>query len=131
MNNPFPIKTDFGILKGRDILFLDDVKIEYSDAKLSLIGEINGELLEDKKREDISYTLSFSGVLSYQMIELDSWNGEYASSFDEIKKSEWIRKLIGKTSASHQHYRVVTYDHVFDVVAVGHEWQYERNSKVI
>ena len=91
MNNPFPIKTDFGILKGRDILFLDDVKIEYSDAKLSLIGEINGE---------------------------------YASSFDEIKKSEWITELRGKTSVNHQHYRVVTYDHVFEVVAVGYEWQF-------
>jgi len=117
MNNHFPINTELGILKGRDCIFLDEVKLEIGQNNLILLGEINGDLCSrEQSGLYIPYEISFNGVLALKMIELDSWDYNSKSSFDEIMESNWIKELGGKVKSKHRHFFFQTYDEVFEIV---------------
>lgn len=111
-----PITEPFGVLYGRDCIFLDDVKLTDNTDTLTLVGNLNGDLLRPPRQTDVPYRIIFSGLMAMQMLELDSWDDEYASSLDEIIESEWVSSLGGKVTTEHRHFCVVTYDVVFDVV---------------
>ena len=117
MNKHTPINTELGILKGRDCIYLDKVKFKDGLNRLVLIGEINGNLCGKKQiGVDISYELSFGGVLALKMVELDSWDQSTESSFSEVLESSWVNELGGKVEQHHRHFIIQTYDEVFEVV---------------
>ncbi len=127
MNIYIPIDTELGILSGRDCIYLDKVDLTNGTNTLKLSGEINGNLCSQKRSGlFIPYQFTFSGVLALKMIELDSWDFLSESSFDEIKKSTWLKKLDGKVNPSeHKHYIIQTYDEVFEVIC--NKFKFEIN----
>ena len=62
------------------------------------------------------------------MLELDSWDisetsKEWSSSFDEVTRSKWVASLGGKVTHEHRHFRLQTYDDVFEVVCSGYDFE--------
>ena len=117
MNKHVPIQTKLGILRGRDCIYLD--KANFNDGMNTFIlkGDINGNLCsKERLGEEIPYKAIFRGVLALKMVELDSWDCNSESSFDEIVDSSWIKSLGGKVTESHHHFLIQTYDEVFEIV---------------
>jgi hypothetical protein len=122
-----PIETEHGFLAGRDCIFLDEISFQYRTNTVVLKGEVNGNLVSNPPEDGsrwIPYQLVFSGVLALKMLELDSWDFECASSFDEILDSEWMAALGGKVTTDHKHLLVQTYDDVFELVCSSCEFSY-------
>ena len=111
-----PVETPLGILKGRDAIFLDKLEVDIQQGTLTIKGGFNGHLASKPIDKEVGYTLTFSDVLAFKVIELDSWSFNAASSFDEVVNSEWRAQLGGKVDQSHRHYIIQTYDDVIDVV---------------
>lgn len=126
MARNIPIITPYGILSGRDCVYLDDVKFENRTNTLLLEGSISGNLCGIPQDADLQYILQFRGVLALNMIELDSWNWKSASSFDEIRESDWISSLGGKVTLDHRHFFLQTYDDIFQVVCLSYELNISR-----
>ncbi len=116
---PIPIRTTIGILKGRDALYLDEIRFNYP-GELILYGTINTDIL-DKPEGWLGYALFFYGVQAVTIVDLDSSGKQSTSCFDWIKDSAWITQLNGKITNQHRHYRVQTYDDVFDIVCLSYE----------
>ncbi|NIX02165.1 MAG: hypothetical protein GWN13_28775, partial [Phycisphaerae bacterium] len=87
-----PVETPIGTLKGRDAIYLDSFEYELHGL-LRLTGEVNGKLASKPVDDFLGYTITFSGVLAFKVVELDSWNFKSASSFDEIVNSDWCKTL--------------------------------------
>ena len=127
-----PIETEYGFLAGRDCIYLDGVSFADGTYSLRLSGKINKHLASDPPQSPemfIPYELMFSGVLALKMIELDSWDFECESSFDEILDSEWIENLGGKVTSADKHIFVQTYDDVFEVVCSSYKFKYLSDVK--
>jgi hypothetical protein len=123
-----PIETSVGIISGRDAFFLDDISFDYQNSIIRLAGEINGHLCShnEKNLDYIAYSLVFSGILGFRMIELDFSGFPGTSSFDRVINSEWLYEMRRSDSAAkikpeHEHYTLMTYDDVFDVVCSAYE----------
>lgn len=117
MPHNIPIETALGRLDGRDCIYLDRFAFEDGTGTLVLDGAINGTLCTiPQPGRFVPFTLRFLGVLAVKMVELDSCDWDFESSFDEVRDSEWISSLGGKVTAAHRHFFVQTYDYVFDVV---------------
>jgi hypothetical protein len=119
-----PCETVVGITAGRDAIYLDGVHYTPSELRLTLQGDLTGSLCS--QNEDgaawIAYKLTFLGVLAFQMIEIDlsRWRGQ--SSFDEVRQSVRLGAVQAQdetqsVSSRHKHFYVMTYDHVFDIIA--------------
>ena len=91
--NYLPLETPIGFLRGRDAIYLD--ALQYDGNALILEGECNGHLASNMSEQWIGYTLKFTGVLAFQVVELDSWEHScyqpvpIASSFWEVIDSYW------------------------------------------
>lgn len=120
-NAPTPIETSLGILKGRDCIYLD--KVYKKDRSYLFEGEINGRLLNNSVDRYIKYKLEFKNVISMFTCELDSYdaintNGVY--SFEIIVNSKYLKTIAANDELdikSLKHYRLKTYDDVFDIIA--------------
>lgn len=124
MPHNIPIETALGRLDGRDCIYLDHFAFEDGTGTLALDGSINGNLCSTRQPgRFVPYKLRFHGVLAVKMVELDSCDWDFESSFDEVRDSEWIRSLGGKVTAPQRHFFVQTYDYVFDVVCEGYEFE--------
>jgi len=122
-----PIITPVGKIWGRDAIFLDEVKI-INEVTFEIIGEFVGKLCENLKDDTYQkYHITFNSVHLFKMIELDYDEIEYESSFDLVKNSEQILKMIktdkemsiGKIDKSYNHYVFRTYDSVFEIIGTG------------
>jgi hypothetical protein len=122
MEKHSPITTKLGTISGRDAFYLDKVNL-ISERKVELIGDINGNLCSDSPTSEfIPYKIQFDEIQYFMMVELDFWNYENESSFDEIKNSERIIDFLKKDSArkitpKHKHFVFATYDTVFEIIA--------------
>ena len=128
-----PIETEYGFLSGRDCIYLDDVSfLNGRTYKLRLKGKINRNLVSappESAERFIPYELIFTRVMALKIMELDSWDFECESSFDEILNSEWVAELGVKVSSNAKHIFVQTYDEVFEVVCSSYEFKYLPKSK--
>ncbi len=116
-----------GKLNGRDCIYIDTVTLDGYDS-LIFSGEINGDLASKIRDEKwVPYTLKFRRVLAYFACELDTYENlcgtDYLdhSDFTVIENSERlaefpIRKDFDRSL--YKHFRVFTYDVVFDIFAV-------------
>lgn len=119
-----------GILNGRDCIYIDTVTLDGCD-DLTFSGEINGLLASKIHTEKwIPYTLVFHRVIAHFACELDSYenlNGtEYLDSGDlsVIENSGRLEKFPIRKDfdrSVYKHFRVFTYDVVFDIFAVDFE----------
>lgn len=123
---------DLGILSGRDCIYIDTVTLDHMNS-LTFEGEING-LLASKIRDYkwIPYKLTFKRVIAYSACELDTFlNREYRGNmmsgygcFTEVQNSRQLAKLPIRYDfdrSIYKHFRVFTYDVVFDIFAAGYE----------
>lgn len=125
----------FGTLNGRDCIYIDTVTLDgYDD--LTFSGEINGLLASKICAEKwIPYTLVFHRVIAQFSCELDTYenlNGtEYLdhSDFSVIENSDRLGKFPIRKDfdrAVYKHFRVFTYDVVFDIFAADFELKAAR-----
>ncbi|APD08051.1 hypothetical protein UJ101_02553 [Flavobacteriaceae bacterium UJ101] len=122
MKKIFGIKTRYGIIKGRDGIYLDSI-VSHDETKITFEGEFNTDLGFKK------YTLKFSGIVYLQSIELDFCNKIYMESFCVIEDSTLIKRFkklnhSNKLNENHKHYYFQTYDTVFEIVADHYDLTY-------
>jgi len=110
------IETLLGIVRGRDAIYLDSFEYELHSV-VKLAGGINGKLASNPIEKFVKYSLSFTSVLAFKVVELDSWDYQSESSFDKVVDSDWRKTLGGKITPEHKHYLIQTYDDVIEVVA--------------
>jgi hypothetical protein len=108
-----PIETEAGIFKGRDAIFLDELK--FDGTYLNLQGELSGKLSSLPTNFWIKFTLVFYGCLAFKVTHIDLCDFNWESSFDQVLDSDWITTLEDKTSPKVKHFLVVTYDEVIEV----------------
>ena len=120
-----PIKTEKGYLENRSIYY---DKLEDDLRSTNFTGEIFLNI------EFIPYVLVFHHVLSMFSCELDTYFNlnpyHGASSFMIIKNSTWLKKLPVREDFNkndYTHYRLYTYDDVFDIIAASFELSFEIN----
>ena len=127
-----PIQTAIGILDGRDAIFLDRVHYDIYPLKLTLIGSLNGTLSSAGQSGIFyDYCLTFFDIQALQTVELDlALPPEGHSSFDQVLNSRWLsrlqladeRNVVPQTIVARcNHYRLWTYDYVFDVICSRYE----------
>lgn len=115
-----------GLLNGRDCIYID--KVTFTDGSaLEFEGELNGCLCSEVREEKwIPYKLTFKSVISHFVCELDTYEGFgntecYGhSDFTEIENSDMLEKIPIRSDYSkfeYKHFRVFTYDYVFDIIA--------------
>ena len=121
-----PIETPLGIANGRDAIYLDKVMFLNRTNTLVLEIDLNTALCHRTSESDVidfsSFLLTFDQVLATKQVELDSWDWESESSFDEIQDSKWIKELGGKVTSEYKHFLIQTYDDVFEVVCKNYEF---------
>ena len=128
------IATELGLLSGRDCVYLDRVEGD-GWGTLVLTGEINGALASRPSWDWVPYRLAFQGVLACFSCELDTyealagpqaWEG---SSFAWIENSAWLAGLPVREDlpkGEYRHYRLLTYDIAYHVIAVSYHLEVER-----
>lgn len=135
MEKTTAINTCLGVLNGRDCIYLNLMKQDDLD-NLTFTGEINGYLVSMHKNEKrwFPYTLTFQRVLAYFACELDTYENlagtEHldGSSFDLIENSSWLKSLPVREDfdkSVYRHYRLFTYDVVYNIIAVSYEFAAE------
>lgn len=135
MENYVDVKLKkLGILNGRDCIYIDKVTFDSWDS-LTFKGQINGSLASEIRKELwIPYKLTFKRVLAYYACELDTFlNSEYGGymtfdygDFTVVENSEKLKNLPIREDfdrSIYKHYRVFTYDTVFDIIAVDFEFK--------
>jgi len=123
MENIKPVRTQVGIISGRDALYLDEIKFDYKKNIITFIGEINGELCSASKIKGfIHYKMNFKDVLYFKMIELDVSLFESQSSFGmescivELLETDMLMNIEKARGVNSRHFVVSTYDDVFNIV---------------
>ena len=135
MEKAIAINTCLGVLNGRDCIYLNLMKQD-DLAHLTFTGEINGHLVSMHKSEKrwLPYTLTFQRVLAYFACELDTYENLAGmghldgSSFDLIEDSTWLKSLSVREDFDkdlYQHYRLFTYDVVYNIIAVSYSLEAE------
>ena len=126
-----PIETDLGVLRGRDCIYFSKAEQDEMD-NLTFTGDINGALVDKHRNEKdwFPYQLTFRRVLACFSCELDTYENLAGSgclagsSFDLIEDSAWLRSLPMRSDfdkSQYKHFRLLTYDVVYDIVAVSHQ----------
>ena len=132
MGKTTAVNTCLGVLKGRDCIYLNQVKRD-SLGNLTFTGDINGHLISQHRDEKdwFPYTITFRQVLAYFTCELDTYENLAGtecldgSSFDLIENSNWLKSLPVREDFHkdiYRHYRLFTYDDVYNIIAVSYEF---------
>lgn len=113
------VETKYGIIQGRDGIYLDSIS-NPKENELILKGEFN--LGEDFKK----YEIIFTGIVFLKSIELDFDERGPLESFGIIDNSDLIQKFqkmnhSAKLNSNHKHYYFRTYDTTFEIVAEYYE----------
>ena len=125
-----PVATSVGTLYGRDTLFLEAIDFDYGRRRLTLQCVVSSNGCSNAPQgRDHACRITLDSVYCMKMTELDTWNGPRNSCLLLVRESAWIAKLNAIAGQSRidptgfRHYIVQTYDHVFDVVAQGLEFE--------
>ena len=132
MEKAAAVNTCLGVLRGRDCIYLDQVKQDGLN-NLTFTGDINGNLISQHRDEKdwFPYTLTFRRVMTYFACELDTYENLVGtehldgSSFDLIEDSSWLKSLLVWEDFNkdiYRHYRLFTYDAVYNIIAVSYEF---------
>lgn len=95
------IDTEVGIITGRDAIYCHHVKV-LSEAEFCITGELMGNnCSKTADNIEVKFSITFSGVLLFKMLELDFDNIKYESCFDSIEDSEILANLRARDKAAH------------------------------
>lgn len=136
--NTIALDTPVGTLYGRDCIYLDSAK-QNDYCQLILQGKLNSRLIginRNRPNQDLTfipYLLKFERVIAMASCELDTHENavqrhseaEWAS-FVEVQDSPWLNQLPIRKDIDrsiYRHFRIYTYDVVFDVFAASFLWQ--------
>ncbi len=113
------IETEYGIITGRDGIFLNSISCP-SQTELLLNGEFNVNGVSKQ------YEIKFSDVVYFISIELDFDERNLLESFGSIENSKLIERIKNvdydqKLSTKHRHFYFRTYDTVFEVICTMYE----------
>ena len=108
----------------------------YDCQSLTFTGDINGHLISQHRDEKdwVPYTLTFRQVLACFTCELDTYENLAEtghlddSSFDLIEDSTWLKSLSVREDFDkgiYRHYRLFTYDDVYNIIAVSYSFDAE------
>ena len=133
MEKAVPIHTNAGVLRGRDCIYFDSVTQDDMD-QMIFTGELNGALTcqPNKQKDWLPYKLIFQRVLACFSCELDTYENLATtgylndSSFDWIENSTWLEALPIRRDfpkEQYKHYRLFTYDVVYNIIAVSHQME--------
>lgn len=114
MENVTGLKTEVGLLEGRDAIYLEKIVFE-GETKVTLTGELN---LDNGR----NFEMTFGGVIYFSAIELDFDDRGQVESLGTIDNSEKLKAFktrdhSRKTNDRHRHYYIRTYDTVFEIVS--------------
>ena len=135
MEKATAVNTCLGVLMGRDCIYLDQVKQDALN-NLTFTGDINGHLISQHRDEkDWFPTPSPSGgcwpILPVNWTPMKIWLGWgiwMAVPFDLIEDSTWLKSLPVREDFDkdiYRHYRLFTYDDVYNIIAVSYEFAAE------
>ncbi len=118
-----PVKIALGILKGRDAIYLDELRHTFSPSSLFFSGEFNTRLCSDYngKCRWIEYRLKFLNVVAYKCWEFDVCPLKKSTCFDIVQDSPWIHEL---SVSNCKHYALSTYDYIYEVAYNDFELEY-------
>lgn len=113
------IETKYGVITGRDGIFLDSIFCP-SQTELILKGEFNVNGVDKK------YEIKFSDIVYFISIELDFDERNPLESFGLVENSQLIERIKKvdydqKLSTKHRHFYFRTYDTVFEVICTVYE----------
>lgn len=129
----FSIKTQFGVLNGRNSIYLDSVT--QSGNKLLFKGELscNEDMQKTFGKRFVTYNLEFRKVCFYKCGALDYVERFYHDSkscFDLVTDSVLLKELrISKGDI--QHYFLQTYDYIYEIFAEIFEFLVHNGSDFI
>ena len=125
-----------GILNGRDCIYIDRVILDGWD-DLTFKGRINGRLASKLRAEKwVPYRLKFKRTLAYFACELDTYENLRGTDYldhSDLTVIENSAELAGFPirrdfdRSVYKHFRVFTYDVVFNIFAVGYELRADLN----
>lgn len=127
MENLIPIQTEYGILYGRDCIFLDMVSQDQK-GHLTFTGEFSNPLLRQGQKW-LSFKLTFHNLLACFSCELDTYENlvktacHEGSCFDLVQESTWLQSFPVREDYKKDqfsHYRLSTYDYVYDIIAASY-----------
>jgi hypothetical protein len=108
-----PIKTRYGILRGREALVLN--RLEYHQSSLRLEASLALEYTSDGGVGSASAFFEFSGVRVWSVTHLDDFRGNLGSSYDEVLGSLWLETSVQNTGRVRQ-YQVLCMFEVLEVL---------------
>ena len=119
-----PIETGLGQLHGRDSIYLDSEQFDESHQKLTLAGEINGNLCANQKVDKfIPYSVCFLNVVRYEKTELDEWLNLDKPLFHESSSFYLLDNSDGKRT-----FVLRTYDWVYEIRCDSFELNFNQNT---
>ena len=96
MEKATAVNTCLGVLKGRDCIYLDQVKQDGLN-NLTFTGDINSHLISQHRDEKdwFPYTLTFRRVLTYFACELDTYENLAETGHAENALLKMLREEFG------------------------------------
>lgn len=108
-----PIKTRYGILRGREALTLE--RLVYHNNALKLEATLSLEYTSGAGQGRAEAFFEFSGVRVWSVTHLDDFRGNLASSYDEVLGSLWLETAV-QNSARVRQYQVLCMFEVLEVL---------------
>lgn len=113
------IETEYGVIIGRDGIYLDLI-LYPNENELLFKGELRAA---DHFKK---FELKFSTIVYSKAVEFDFDNRDYIACFGVIENSQLLKELnkqdhSSKLNAEHRHYYFSTYDTVFEIISDRYE----------
>jgi hypothetical protein len=109
-----PVKTRFGLLRGREAL--EATSLLLTATTLRLEGVLNADYSGEGSGLH-RFRLEFDDVRSYRVTALDDFRGDLTSSLDEVLSSAWLEAV--QDAQRWRHYQVITVEYALEVLARG------------
>ena len=113
------IETVVGKLRGRNALYLDEVRQTFAPSSLIFTGSLSAPQCSNYQGLERfpAYEALLEDYQYYACTSLDAYKHEkhLSSSFDLVTDSELINSL--KLPVNYNHYVLATYDFVYEIVA--------------
>jgi hypothetical protein len=108
-----PIKTRYGILRGREALLLR--RLEYHNTILRLETTLNLEYTSEGGQGRAEAVFEFVGVRVWAVTNLDDFRGNLSSSYDEVQGSLWLETAV-QNAARVRQYQLLCMFEVLEVL---------------
>jgi hypothetical protein len=109
-----PIKTRYGILRGREALQLEH--LEYDGQTLTLRATLELNHTSEGAAGLVSCRFEFVHVRVFHLTKLEDFRGNLTSSFDEVHGSEWLETTLLEGSHGVRQYQLIMYSDVLEVL---------------